>query len=108
MRPVRAVCRARLLGAAGELHPSLRERLGLAGRAFAFELEVAPLGAAPRARYVEAPRYPGSTRDVSFFVAADLPFSYRREQTFYSRHGDWFGWSCVGLALAAIAMAWKR
>ena len=41
-------------------------------------------------------------------TAADLPFSYRREQTFYSRHGDWFGWSCVGLALAAIAMAWKR
>jgi apolipoprotein N-acyltransferase len=41
-------------------------------------------------------------------TAADLPFSYRQEQTFYSRHGDWFGWSCVVLALAAVAMARQR
>jgi apolipoprotein N-acyltransferase len=36
-------------------------------------------------------------------TAGDLPFSYRKEQTFYTRQGDWFAWSCVGVALIAIA-----
>jgi apolipoprotein N-acyltransferase len=38
-------------------------------------------------------------------IAADLPYSYRKEQTFYSRHGDWFGWSCVALGAIAVAAA---
>lgn len=28
----------------------------------------------------------------------DLPLQ-KHEPTFYTRHGDWFGWSCVGIAL---------
>jgi apolipoprotein N-acyltransferase len=45
-------------------------------------------------------------RRLSSFVqtAAEMPFSYRQEQTFYTRHGDWFGWSCAALgAIAAVA-----
>ena len=38
-------------------------------------------------------------------TAAELPYSYRREQTFYTRHGDWFGWSCVLAGLAAVLAA---
>jgi apolipoprotein N-acyltransferase len=38
-------------------------------------------------------------------TADDLPYSYRREQTFYTRHGDWFAWTCVGLAIVAVAQA---
>ncbi len=28
-------------------------------------------------------------------------------RTFYHRHGDWFGWGCVGLALAALALNFR-
>ncbi len=28
--------------------------------------------------------------------------------TFYRRHGDWFGWACVGLSAAAVLSAWVR
>lgn len=37
----------------------------------------------------------------SGYLAADLPLpgpSELRTLTFYTRHGDWFGWSCFGLA----------
>ncbi len=34
-------------------------------------------------------------RHVRSSMAAD--FGFRNEQTFYTRHGDWFGWMCVGL-----------
>ena len=39
-------------------------------------------------------------------TAAAMPFSYRQDLTFYTRHGDWFGWSCV--ALSAVAMVVSR
>ena len=38
------------------------------------------------------------------FKTVEIPLlteSYRRVPTFYNRHGDWFGWSCVG-AVASI------
>ena len=31
----------------------------------------------------------------------DLPLQ-KHEPTFYTCHGDWFGWSCVGIALALL------
>ena len=40
-------------------------------------------------------------------TAADLPYSYRQAQTFYTRHGDWFAWSCVAVALVAMVQARK-
>jgi len=37
-------------------------------------------------------------------TAGELPYSYRTEQTFYSRRGDWFGWTCAVFgAIAAVA-----
>jgi apolipoprotein N-acyltransferase len=38
-------------------------------------------------------------------TAGELPYSYRTERTFYTRHGDWFAWSCVALSLIAMAQA---
>ncbi len=47
----------------------------------------------------------------SFIETADtLPYSYRAQQTFYTRHGDWFGWSCVllGSVAAGISLLSQR
>jgi len=41
-------------------------------------------------------------------TAGILPYSYRQEQTFYTRHGDWFGWSCVVLGVLAVAYTLKH
>ncbi|HXE43051.1 MAG TPA: apolipoprotein N-acyltransferase, partial [Candidatus Baltobacteraceae bacterium] len=37
----------------------------------------------------------------------DLPIS-PRAQTFYNRHGDWFGWTCVGFTVVALAFQIRR
>jgi apolipoprotein N-acyltransferase len=31
-----------------------------------------------------------------------------RERTFYGRHGDWFGWGCVGVTAGVIALTWQK
>jgi len=36
------------------------------------------------------------------------PEDVRRERTFYNRHGDWFGWSCVGISAAIAGLTLKR
>ena len=38
-------------------------------------------------------------------TAARLEFSYRRDLTPYTRHGDWFAWSCLAAGAAAAAAA---
>jgi apolipoprotein N-acyltransferase len=30
-------------------------------------------------------------------VTIEIPVGEKRELTFYNRHGDWFGWACVGI-----------
>ena len=30
-------------------------------------------------------------------LTIDLPVGVKRTATFYNRHGDWFGWACVGV-----------
>ncbi len=35
----------------------------------------------------------------------ELPVGGQREATFYHRHGDWFGWGCVGIGM--LALAWR-
>jgi apolipoprotein N-acyltransferase len=40
-------------------------------------------------------------------TAGDLPYSYRKDQTFYTRRGDWFGWSCVVVSVIAVVLARK-
>lgn len=49
------------------------------------------------------------------FMTVEIPLAPRVEthaQTFYNRHGDWFGWGCVGIGglmfARAIARALKR
>ncbi len=32
----------------------------------------------------------------------------KRSQTFYNRHGDLFGWSCVGIAGTLVAASWRK
>jgi phenylalanyl-tRNA synthetase beta chain len=56
----------------GELHPDVRARLGIVGAAFAWEVELAALPLAPPRQMKPIPRFPGSARDVSLLVAADI------------------------------------
>jgi apolipoprotein N-acyltransferase len=30
-------------------------------------------------------------------TTVEIPVGEKRERTFYNRHGDWFGWACVGI-----------
>jgi apolipoprotein N-acyltransferase len=41
------------------------------------------------------------------FMTAEIPLLAAGEQrppTFYNRHGDWFGWACVGFAIVALIL----
>jgi phenylalanyl-tRNA synthetase beta chain len=61
------------IGWFGEVHPSVRKRLGIDGPVFAFDLELDRLPLATPAQMQPIPRFPGSTRDVSLKLAAELP-----------------------------------
>jgi phenylalanyl-tRNA synthetase beta chain len=61
------------IGRFGEVHPSVRKRLGIDGPVFAFDLELDRLPLATPAQMQPIPRFPGSTRDVSLKLAAELP-----------------------------------
>jgi phenylalanyl-tRNA synthetase beta chain len=68
-----------LLGQAGELHPEVRQRLGLSVPAFYAELDVAALVRAGRpVQPVVPPRFPAGTRDLSFWVAVETPAADQR------------------------------
>lgn len=83
-------------------------------------LSVVRMRAAENARWIVRATNDGITatvdpagrviRRLPSFVetAGQLPFSYRTEQTFYTRHGDWFGWSCAALGAIAAAAAILR
>jgi phenylalanyl-tRNA synthetase beta chain len=67
------------LGAAGELHPAAARRLGLEVRTFYAELDLeAMAGARTPARSVPPPRFPASTRDLSFWVDEAVPSAAQR------------------------------
>lgn len=36
------------------------------------------------------------------FATFEIPLNEDRAETFYHRHGDWFGWVCVGLTVAML------
>ena len=63
----------REVGVVGEVHPRVRDALGLTGAVFAFELGLDPLRSAPPAQLTRPGRFPGSSRDVSCFIAATVP-----------------------------------
>jgi phenylalanyl-tRNA synthetase beta chain len=64
-----------VVGRFGELHPDVRARLGVEGKAFAFEVELLQLPLAGPAPMKAIPRFPGSTRDVSLLLADSIPSS---------------------------------
>jgi phenylalanyl-tRNA synthetase beta chain len=64
---------ADVIGWFGEVHPDVRKRLGIDGAVFAFDLELENLPLAGPAQMQAIPRFPGSTRDVSLLLAAELP-----------------------------------
>ncbi len=39
------------------------------------------------------------------YLIAEVPIGKAHPQTFYNRHGDWFGWSCVGTGFLSLALA---
>jgi apolipoprotein N-acyltransferase len=43
-------------------------------------------------------------------MTIDIPVGVKREPTFYNRHGDWFGWGCVGATgiLLVVTILQKR
>src|SRR5439155_13486906 len=61
------------IGWFGEVHPDVRKRLGIAGVAFAYEVALDQLPLAPPAQMRPIARYPGSARDVSLLLAAEIP-----------------------------------
>ncbi|HUS67992.1 MAG TPA: phenylalanine--tRNA ligase subunit beta [Kofleriaceae bacterium] len=61
------------VGEVGEVHPDVRARLDVGPRCFAFDLDLATLPQPDPRQMRPIPRYPAVTRDVSLFVAADLP-----------------------------------
>jgi len=62
-----------VVGWFGEVHPDVRKRLGVDGSVFVFELQLDRLPVAAPAQMQSIPRFPGSTRDVSLLLAAELP-----------------------------------
>jgi phenylalanyl-tRNA synthetase beta chain len=62
-----------VVGHFGELHPAVRERLGVSGPAFAFEVDLEKLRLAPPRQMKPIPRFPGTRRDVSLLLDATIP-----------------------------------
>jgi phenylalanyl-tRNA synthetase beta chain len=75
-----AAASGRRLGAVGELHPGLTKALGLEARALYLELELeAMAGERQAARSVALPRFPSTTRDISFWIDAAVSADQQRD-----------------------------
>jgi phenylalanyl-tRNA synthetase beta chain len=62
-----------VLGEVGEVHPEVRAAFDIAPACFVFDLDLERL-AQPEPRQMRlVPRYPAITRDISLFVAAEIP-----------------------------------
>jgi phenylalanyl-tRNA synthetase beta chain len=69
----------RVIGRAGELHPRLRRTLGLDARAFYLEVALEAIAGERRpVRSVAPPRFPASSRDVSFWIDAGVTAEEQR------------------------------
>ncbi len=69
----RAMLGDQLLGHVGEVHPETRTAFEIDVPCFAFELELAAVPPLAPAQMSGIARYPAVTRDVSFFVDAEVP-----------------------------------
>jgi phenylalanyl-tRNA synthetase beta chain len=61
------------IGELGEVHPRVREASGIETRCFGFEILLDRIPPAVPAAMQPIPRFPSISRDISFFVAADVP-----------------------------------
>jgi phenylalanyl-tRNA synthetase beta chain len=67
------------IGAIGEIHPRLRQKLGLDASAFYFEVALDAIAGERRpVRSVAPPRFPASSRDLSFWIDADVTADAQR------------------------------
>lgn len=64
---------AERIGEIGEIHPAVRERFGIEPRCVAFELSLSDLAVPGPQKMRPIPRYPAIARDISFYVARDVP-----------------------------------
>ncbi len=68
-----------LIGQIGEIHPRLRRKLGLDASAFYFEVALDAIAGERRpVRSVAPPRFPASSRDLSFWIDADVTADAQR------------------------------
>ncbi|HXI55042.1 MAG TPA: phenylalanine--tRNA ligase subunit beta, partial [Polyangia bacterium] len=75
-----AAAAGRRLGAVGEIHPGLAKALGLEVRALYLELELDAAAGERRAiRSVALPRFPATTRDISFWIDAAVSADQQRD-----------------------------
>jgi len=69
----------RLVGQVGEVHPRLLRKLGLDARAFYLEVALEAAGGERQAvRSVPPPRFPVSSRDISFWIDAGISADQQR------------------------------
>ncbi len=61
------------VGELGELHPQVREAFGIEVPCFGFELALDAMPPAALAEFRPIPRYPAVSRDLSFFLPAEVP-----------------------------------
>ncbi|MBZ0237597.1 MAG: phenylalanine--tRNA ligase subunit beta, partial [Deltaproteobacteria bacterium] len=67
------------LGEIGEVHPTMREKLGALAPVFMFDVVLDLLPAPAPARMRPVPRFPASTRDVSLLLDAPIPAARVRD-----------------------------
>lgn len=64
-----------LAGYLGALHPEAERKLGIKGKAYLFELEVAALGERHIIQAQELSKYPANRRDLAVVVKSDVQFA---------------------------------
>lgn len=65
--------RRAVVGWFGELHPAVRQRFGITGSAFVYEVDLEALPVAGPAQMRSIPKFPGTERDVSLLLAEAIP-----------------------------------
>tara|TARA_R110002126_G_scaffold200330_2_gene347962 strand:- start:1846 stop:4233 length:2388 start_codon:yes stop_codon:yes gene_type:complete len=70
------ICRAgNTVGYLGALHPEAERKLGIKGKAYLFELELAALGQRAIVEAEDLSRYPANRRDLAIVVKTDVRFA---------------------------------
>ncbi|WP_213997107.1 phenylalanine--tRNA ligase subunit beta [Arsukibacterium sp.] len=65
----------KVVGYVGALHPEAERKLGIKGKAYLFELELAALGQRAIVEAAELSKYPANRRDLAVVVKSDVRFA---------------------------------